>query len=38
VIESPLPDDTPRWDMRDTQAFMDLAHAVREALADGHHE
>ena len=24
--------------LRDTQAFMDVAHAVREALADGHLE
>jgi NitT/TauT family transport system ATP-binding protein len=37
VIESPLPDER-HLGLRDTQAFMDLAHAVREALADGHHE
>jgi len=37
VIESPLPDER-HLGLRDTQAFMDLAHQVREALADGHHE
>ncbi|MES2581901.1 MAG: ABC transporter ATP-binding protein [Pseudomonadota bacterium] len=37
VIESPLPDER-HLGLRDTQAFMDVAHAVREALADGHHE
>lgn len=36
VIDSPLPDDR-HLGLRDTPAFMDLAHAVREALADGHH-
>ncbi len=36
VIESPLP-DARHLGLRDTQAFMDVAHAVREALADGHH-
>ena len=36
VIESPLPDER-HLGLRDTQAFMDVAHAVREALADGHH-
>ena len=35
VIESPLPDER-HLGLRDTQAFMDLAHQVREALADGH--
>jgi len=37
VIESPLPDER-HLGLRDTQAFVDVAHAVREALADGHHE
>ena len=37
VIESPLPDER-HLGLRDTQAFMDVAHAVREALADGHLE
>ena len=37
VIESPLPNER-HLGLRDTQAFMDLAHQVREALADGHHE
>jgi NitT/TauT family transport system ATP-binding protein len=37
VIESPLPDER-HLGLRDTQAFMDVAHAVREALADGHHD
>ncbi len=37
VIDSPLPDER-HLGLRDTQAFMDVAHAVREALADGHHE
>ena len=37
VIESPLP-DTRHLGLRDTQAFMDVAHQVREALADGHIE
>ena len=36
VIDSPLPDER-HLGLRDTQAFMDVAHAVREALADGHH-
>ena len=36
VIESPLPDER-HLGLRDTQAFMDVAHEVREALADGHH-
>ena len=37
VIESPLPDER-HLALRDTQAFMDVAHQVREALADGHLE
>jgi len=37
IIDSPLPDDR-NLTLRDTQAFMDVAHAVREALADGHLE
>ncbi|MBH1957679.1 MAG: ABC transporter ATP-binding protein [Burkholderiales bacterium] len=37
VIDSPLPDER-RLGLRDTQAFMNVAHAVREALADGHHD
>ncbi|MCX7238973.1 MAG: ABC transporter ATP-binding protein [Burkholderiales bacterium] len=37
VIESPLPDER-FLALRDTQAFMDVAHAVREALADGHND
>ena len=37
VIDSPLPDER-HLGLRDTQAFMDVAHAVREALADGHIE
>ncbi len=37
VIESPLPDER-NLGLRDTQAFMDVAHQVREALADGHLE
>lgn len=37
VIQSPLPNER-YLALRDTQAFMDVAHAVREALADGHHE
>ena len=37
VIDSPLPDDRTLG-LRDTPAFLDLAHAVREALADGHHD
>jgi len=35
VIDSPLPDDR-HLGLRDTPAFMELAHEVREALADGH--
>ncbi len=37
IIDSPLPNDR-YLGLRDTQAFVDVAHAVREALADGHHE
>ena len=37
VIDSPLP-DTRTLDMRDSAEFVAVAHAVREALADGHHE
>jgi NitT/TauT family transport system ATP-binding protein len=37
IIESPLPDER-HLGLRDTQAFMDVAHSVREALADGHHD
>ncbi len=37
VIESPLP-DTRTLDMRDTNQFVEVAHAVREALAHGHDE
>ena len=37
VIESPLPDQR-YLGLRDTTAFIEVAHAVREALADGHHD
>lgn len=37
VIESPLPDERT-LDMRDSTAFVHLAHEVREALAHGHDE
>ena len=37
VIDSPLPDER-HLALRDTQAFVDVAHEVREALADGHHD
>ena len=37
VIESPLP-DVRTLDMRDSSQFVDVAHAVREALAQGHDE
>ena len=37
VIDSPLP-ETRTLDMRDTPEFVALAHQVREALADGHHD
>ena len=33
----PLPDER-RLDLRDTTAFVGVAHAVREALAEGHHD
>ena len=36
VIDSPLPEER-HLGLRDTQAFIDVAHEVREALADGHH-
>ncbi len=36
VIESTLPNER-HLGLRDSAAFMDLAHAVRQALADGHH-
>ena len=35
VIENPLPVDRP-LDIRDTQAFLDVAHRVREGLRAGH--
>ena len=37
VIDSPLPDER-HLGLRDTTAFIEVAHAVREALADGHHD
>jgi NitT/TauT family transport system ATP-binding protein len=37
VIDSPLPSDR-HLGLRDTAEFVALAHEVREALADGHHE
>ena len=37
VIDSPLPDER-HLGMRDSAEFVAVAHAVREALADGHHE
>ena len=37
VIDSPLP-DARHLGLRDTPAFIEVAHAVREALADGHHD
>ena len=37
VIDSPLPDER-YLGLRDTTAFTDVAHAVREALAQGHHD
>ena len=36
VIESRLPDER-HLGLRDTPEFMQMAHEVREALADGHH-
>ena len=35
VIDSPLPRDRP-LDIRDSQAFLDVAHRVREGLRAGH--
>jgi NitT/TauT family transport system ATP-binding protein len=37
VIESSLPDDR-HLGLRDSAAFIDVAHQVRQALAQGHHE
>ena len=37
VIESPLPDER-HLGLRDTPEFIAVAHEVREALADGHHD
>ncbi len=37
VIESPLPDER-HLGLRDSAEFIAVAHAVREALADGHHD
>ena len=37
VIDSTLPDER-RLGLRDSAEFVALAQAVREALADGHHE
>jgi NitT/TauT family transport system ATP-binding protein len=37
VIDSPLPDER-HLGLRDSAAFIEVAHAVREALADGHHD
>jgi NitT/TauT family transport system ATP-binding protein len=37
VIDSPLPDDR-HLGLRDTPEFIAVAHEVREALADGHHD
>jgi NitT/TauT family transport system ATP-binding protein len=37
VIDSPLPDER-NLGMRDSPEFVAVAHAVREALADGHHD
>ena len=37
VIDSPLP-DARTLDMRDSPEFVAVAHTVREALADGHHD
>jgi NitT/TauT family transport system ATP-binding protein len=36
IIDSPLPDER-HLGLRDTPEFMQMAHEVREALADGHH-
>jgi len=37
IIDSPLPRERTLA-LRDTPEFMRLAHEVREALAEGHHE
>jgi len=37
VIDSPLPDDR-HLALRDTTEFIAVAHEVREALAEGHHD
>ena len=37
IIDSPLPDDR-HLGLRDTPQFIALAHEVREALAEGHHD
>jgi NitT/TauT family transport system ATP-binding protein len=37
VIESPLPDER-HLGMRDSAVFIEVAHALREALAEGHHD
>ncbi len=37
VIDSPLPDKR-HLGLRDTTMFIEVAHAVREALAEGHHD
>lgn len=37
VIDSPLPDQR-HLGLRDSTVFAELAHTVREALADGHHD
>lgn len=37
IIESPLPDDR-HLSLRDSAAFIQVAHEVREALAEGHHD
>jgi NitT/TauT family transport system ATP-binding protein len=37
VIDSTLPDER-HLGLRDSAEFVALAHAVREALADGHHD
>jgi NitT/TauT family transport system ATP-binding protein len=37
VINSSLPDER-HLGLRDSPEFMDMAHQVREALADGHHD
>jgi len=37
VINSSLPDER-HLGLRDSAEFMDMAHQVREALADGHHD